>query len=292
MEKALGKLGLGCVTFGREIDKETAFSLMDEAYANGIRDFDTAAAYGGGSSEEIIGQWLIQNPTKAKDIQLATKVLPPFNAKNIVNSVEQSLGRLGLDQIDLLYFHRWDDELNNPNSWLALEQLVFEGKVKEIGVSNFNLNQLTDTVNLLQITTPLRIRTIQNNHNLAVSDLNAELIKCCQINDIEIVTFSPLGAGFLTGKHMLGVAEGSRFELLPAHQAIYFNDQAKKRLMKLLEVAKSTGYEPAYLAMAWAIHQPQVDQVLVGGRSVKHLALAFKAASFKDEEIFKMLSSV
>lgn len=283
------KLALGCVTFGREIDKETAFSLMDEAYANGIVDFDTAAAYGGGSSEEIIGQWLIQNTAKAKDIRLATKVLPPFDAKTITTSVEQSLSRLGVDQIDLLYFHRWDEQLTDPKSWLTLEQLVFEGKVKRIGVSNFNFKQLTEAINLLQITTPLRIAAIQNNHNLAVSDLNDELVKYCQANGIKIITFSPLGAGFLTGKHVSGVAEGSRFDLLPAHQAIYFNDQATKKLMKLLEVAKSTSYEPAFLAMAWAIHQPQVDQVLVGGRSIEQLKLAFKAAKFNDKEIFAML---
>ena len=289
MKKELGKLGLGGVTFGREINQQTAFALIDHAYENEIYSFDTAAVYGGGVSEEIIGQWLTKNPSKAKRIHVATKIVPPFDSKTIIANVEQSLLRLGVDRIDVLYFHRWDDQLNHPESWLALEQLMFEGKIKTVGVSNFNIAQLETAINLLQIITPLRISYIQNNHNLAVSEVSTGLVKCCQTNAIKIITFSPLGAGFLTGKHLLGVASGSRFELMPGHQSIYFNDHAEKRLIKLLEVAKKTGYDPAYLALAWAIHQPQTDQVLVGGRSIAQLDLALAAAQFYDEEIFGKL---
>jgi aryl-alcohol dehydrogenase-like predicted oxidoreductase len=281
------KLGLGCVTFGREIDETTAFAMMDYAYANGITSFDTAAAYAGGASERLIGEWMAKNP--AKLVQVATKIIPPFDPPTIKANITLSLQRLKVDQIDVLYLHRWDDHLNNLEPWLVLEKLVYEGKVKEIGVSNFSFQQLEQTIQLLQQHTSIQLSYLQNNHNLAVSDLTDPLIELCQNNRIKIITFSPLGAGFLTGKHCNGVAVGSRFDIMPAHQAIYFNDNAQKRLHNLLAVANFAGHEPALLALAWAIHQPQTHQVLVGGRSVEQLSLAIAAAKFDDDSLLEML---
>ncbi|MDQ8052190.1 MAG: aldo/keto reductase [Pedobacter sp.] len=286
------KLGLGCVTFGREIDQKTSFSLMDHAFANGINSFDTAAVYGGGASEEIIGKWLADDPSKCQQIKVATKIVPPFDSKSIISNVEQSLQRLQIEQIDRLYFHRWDDILDQEESWLAMEQLVADGKVKEIGASNFSGKQLLAAVQLLLYISPLRLGAVQNNHNLAVSDLSSELVQCCRQNHIKIITFSPLGAGFLTGKHRSGIQSGSRFDLMPAHQEIYFNEKSSQSLERLLTISASTGLEPAFLALAWAIHQPHTDQVLVGGRSTEQLDQAIHATRFSDMELISTLAEI
>jgi aryl-alcohol dehydrogenase-like predicted oxidoreductase len=104
-----------------------------------------------------------------------------------------------------------------------------------------------------------------------------------------IITYSPLGAGFLTGKHLNGVQKNSRFDIMPAHQDVYSGKKAQRRLNKLMQVAKATGHTPALLAMAWALHQPQTDSVLIGGRSTSQLDLATEAIKFYTPDIFSEL---
>jgi aryl-alcohol dehydrogenase-like predicted oxidoreductase len=281
-------IGLGCVTFGREIDKDTSFALMDHALAMGVTHFDTAAAYSNGLSETIVGEWLTARNAR-NDINIATKILPPYNATGIRQSVQQSLSRLQLATIDLLYFHRWDAALVQPEVWLTLNELIAEGKIKAIGASNFNTMQLACTLKLLKSIGTIRLSYIQNNHNLAVSDISKEMMDLCDQNNIRIITYSPLGAGFLTGKHLNGVQKNSRFDIMPAHQDVYSGKKAQRRLNKLMQVAKATGHTPALLAMAWALHQPQTDSVLIGGRSTNQLDLATEAIKFYDADIFAEL---
>ena len=124
---------------------------------------------------------------------------------------------------------------------------------------------------------------IQNNQNLAVREVSDELSDYCAANDIAIVTYSPLGAGFLTGKHQNGVQAGSRFEIVPGHQNVYFHDAAYQCLAQLEAVAKRSGHSQAHLALVWALHQPGIDTVLIGGRTPAHLDQAFAALEFADE---------
>jgi len=251
------RIGLGCVTFGREIDEAASFALLDHALERGVTHFDTAAAYGGGASETILGKWLASR--KPEGITVATKILPPYDRIDVT----PSLKRLGVEQIDLLYLHQWHDTAVQADA--ALEKLP----VKRFGASNVPLEQLRSV--------GPRFRVAQNNHNLAVSEVSDELRVYCAANDIDIVTYSPLGAGFLTGKHQNGVQAGSRFEIIPGHQNVYFHDAAYQRLARLEAVAKRTGHSQAHLALAWALHQPGIDTVLVGGRTPAHLDQAFAA---------------
>lgn len=267
---SLPRIGLGCVTFGREIDETASFTLLDHAWERGVRHFDTAAAYGGGASETILGKWLASR--KPEGIIIATKILPPYDRIDIT----PSLKRLGVEQIDLLYLHQWHDTALLAEA--ALEKLP----VKRFGASNVTLDQL-------RALGP-RFRVIQNNHNLAVRDVTDALHDYCSANNIAIVTYSPLGAGFLTGKHQNGVQAGSRFELVPGHQNVYFHDAAYQRLARLEAVAKRTGHSPAHLALAWALHQPGIDTVLVGGRTPSHLDQAFAALELDDAALLSELT--
>jgi 1-deoxyxylulose-5-phosphate synthase len=265
------RIGLGCVTFGREIDEAASFALLDHALALGVKHFDTAAAYGGGASESILGKWLASR--KPEGITVATKILPPYDRIDIT----PSLNRLGVEQIDLLYLHQWHETA------LQVGPLLGRLAVKQFGASNFTLEQL-------QAAEPL-FRVVQNNHNLAVSDVSDAFRAHCAANGISIVTYSPLGAGFLTGKHQDGVQPGSRFEVVPGHQNIYFHDSAYQLLAKLETVAKRTGHSQAHLALAWALHQPGIDTVLVGGRTPAHLDQAFVALEFDDAALLSELTA-
>ena len=290
-KKKISRIGLGCVTFGREIDLNASFAMMDHAVANGITLFDTAAVYSAGISEQIVGAWLSARQPEAGSILIATKVLPPYDGEHLAESVNASLRRLGTDSIDILYLHRWDASIENGEALAALNNLVRSGKVHMPGVSNFSEEQLGQAIRLQKTYHAGPFCFAQNNHNLAVSDLNQGFRQICAEHAIDIITYSPLGAGFLTGKHQSGVLPGSRFDLVQGHQAIYFNEAAYRRLERLKAVAVRTGYAPAHLALAWALHQ-NTNSVLVGGRTPGQLDQAFAALLFDEPEIFAELEAV
>ncbi len=286
----VSKIGLGCVTFGREIDESAAHALLDHAYASGVTFFDTAAAYGQGASEQIIGKWLASRRPMKGALTIATKILPPYEPRRIGDAVEASLQRLGVESIDLLYLHRWDAGGESLEALTAFDSLVCAGKVRALGVSNYNQPQLQTALGLQREHALARFSVLQNNHNLAVSDVSAEFQKFCAAEHVAMVTYSPLGAGFLTGKHQRGVAPGSRFDLVPGHQDVYFHETAYRRLARLESVAACTGHSQAHLALAWALHQPGIASVLVGGRAPAHFDQAMAALRFDEPEIFARLS--
>ncbi|HEV7402011.1 MAG TPA: aldo/keto reductase [Chthoniobacteraceae bacterium] len=284
-----GAIGLGCVTFGREIDEAAAHGLLDHAYARGIRFFDTASAYAQGASEAIIGRWLASRRPPAGSVKIATKVLPPYEPARLAETVAAGCERLGVAAIDLFYLHRWEPEAESPAVLGALDALVGAGQVRALGASNYSLPQLAASLVLQEQHGFERFRVVQNNHNLAVRNVDPELRAFCTARGIAIVTYSPLGAGFLTSKHRDGVQTGSRFDVAPGHQRIYFQAEAERRLARLEAVAARTGHSQAHLALAWALHQPGPATVLVGGRTPAHLDQALAAQAFDDPALFAEL---
>lgn len=285
------KIGLGCVTFGREIDQTESFKILDKAYGCGITFFDTASAYGEGASETIVGNWISSRRPPPDSFIVATKILPPFDPGGIAKSVYESMKRLNTNTIDLLYLHRWDQTIETPGSLAAFDQLLGNGQIRMLGASNFTSQQLRKALYHQQQEGFQPFRYVQNNHNLAVSDIDNDFRDICVKNGIEIISYSPLGAGFLTGKHQKGVIAGSRFDLLPAHQSIYFEAASQSRLEKLREVAGRIGCTPSHLALAWALHQPGISKVLIGARNIGHLEQAITALAFNDINIFAELES-
>lgn len=290
IQKSISSIGLGCVTFGREIDLKQSFAMMDYAWEKGVNLFDTASSYSNGGSEEVVGAWLASRRPRIEKISIATKCLPPYNLEKIRASVEQSLMRLKIDSIDVFYLHSWDSAIDMEHIVVTLDQLVQEGKVRFLGTSNFTAEQLLNITSLQSAGGLNRIRFAQNNHNFAVSDLTIEFKEVCSINGISIITYSPLGAGFLTGKYGNGVDQGTRFDIIPGHQKIYFNNVALGKLKMLKTIADSTGHSLVHLALAWVLHQDGIESVLVGGRSPNHLKQAFEAQVFYDQVIFSEMA--
>lgn len=287
--KSLSHVGLGCVTFGREIDDLSSFTIMDYALEKGVTLFDTAAAYSNGISEEIVGQWLLKNNGSVDGISIATKILPPFEKENIAFNVEQSLTRLKQKSIDILFLHSWHQSVENIAVLQALNELLLCGKIRAIGVSNFNAEQLKSILmrQLEYNFTPVSF--IQNNNNVAISDLDYSLMQLCEKFSVHIITYSPLAAGFLTGKYLNKVQPDVRFEIIPGHKNIYFKEDSWKRLEVLLDLAKTKGHSSVDLALAWALGFSKVTSVLIGCRSRTHLDQALNAISIKADEIFEDL---
>lgn len=282
-------LGLGCVTFGREIDAPAARAMLDHAYARGWRHLDTAAVYGGGESERIVGAWLAER--RPGGVTVATKMVPPYGAAAIRAGVAAGLLRLGLPKADIFYLHR-DDAGLDEDTLRALDAEVRGGRVDRLGITNIKPERLAHLLARQMALGLTPFRVLQCNQNLAVTELDDAMRAVCARHALEVVTFSPLGAGFLTGKHRAGVAAGSRFELVPGHQSIYFHPTARARLEALLALAAETGQEPARLALAWALNRAGVGTVLVGGRTPAAIEQALAARTPLDPAILARLEAI
>jgi aryl-alcohol dehydrogenase-like predicted oxidoreductase len=172
-----------------------------------------------------------------------------------------------------------------------LDNLVRAGKVRVLRASNFSMSHLAAALTLQEQNGLERFRVVQNNHSLAVSDVNVEFREFCAMREIAIVTYSPVGAGSLTGEHQRGVAPESRFGSVPGHQDVYFHEAAFRRLERLEEVAQRTDHSQALHALAWALHQPGAASVLVGGRTPAHLDQALAAQGFNNPRPLAELES-
>jgi aryl-alcohol dehydrogenase-like predicted oxidoreductase len=274
----VSSIGLGCVTFGREIDEETSFAVMDHAIERGITLFDTAEAYSRGGSEQVVGSWLAARRARDK-IVLATKVTPPLGRERIFAAAEDSLHRLQTDFIDLYQLHAFDQKTPIEETLEALSTLVQQGKVRYVGCSNFAAWQLCKALWKADINGWASLVSVQPNYNLAIRDIENELLPLCADQQIGAITYSPLGAGFLTGKYTRSwtAPKGSRFDIMPDHWQIYENEASLRRMENLRAKSQGTGVSMIHLALAWVIGQSGVTSVLIGCRSTAQVDQAFEA---------------
>jgi aryl-alcohol dehydrogenase-like predicted oxidoreductase len=173
-----------------------------------------------------------------------------------------------------------------------LGTLVRSGRLRALGLSNATFAQLRSALSLQASLGLSPFRVLQNNNNVALRDVDSDLRTLCAESGVAIVTYSPLGAGFLTGKHSAGVVPGSRFDVAPGHRDLYFTAESNRRLVRLESLSVQTGHSMAQLALAWALHQPGVASVLVGGRSPAHLDQAFTALALDDPRLLSELDAL
>lgn len=281
----VSSIGLGGATFGREIDQDTAFAVLDRALERGITLFDTAEAYSAGRSEEILGRWIASRGVRDR-IVLASKVAPPLGGARVVGSAEASLRRLRVETIDLLQLHSWDPQTPLEETLAAFDALARAGKVRYVGCSNFAAWQLCKALWREDVRGWARIESTQPVYNLALREVERELLPLCADQEIGVITYSPLGAGFLTGKYYRGgpVPGGTRFDIVPAHQQIYFNDACFDAMERLSAAADALGVPMARLGLAWVLGRPGVTATLVGARSPAQVDQAFEADALSRDE--------
>jgi aryl-alcohol dehydrogenase-like predicted oxidoreductase len=274
----VSSIGLGCVTFGREIDEATSFAVMDHAVSRGINLLDTAEAYGGGASETTVGKWL-KSSGKRDQVVVCTKVSGNLTSERILTSAEASLRRLNVDSVDLFQLHRFDPTVPLEEMLEALNQLVEKGYARYIGCSNFAAWQLAKSLWKQDVNGWARLESVQPIYNLVDRNIERELIPLCVDQQVGIISYSPLGAGFLTGKYQRDaeVPKGTRFEVIPGHQPLYFTETGWRVVDSLRAKAAETGISMIDLALAWTIGQPGITCVLVGARGTEQVDQAFNA---------------
>lgn len=290
----VSSIGLGCVTFGREIDEASSFTVMDHARRRGINLLDTAEAYGGGASETVVGRWLKDRGARDEMI-VCTKVSGNLTAERIRTSAEASLQRLGIETIDLFQLHRFDPTVALEEQLEALNQLVEKGYARYIGCSNFAAWQLTKALWKQDVNGWARFESVQPIYNLVDRNIELELLPLCADQEIGVISYSPLGAGFLTGKYRREgpVPKGTRFDVIPGHQNIYFHENGWRVVEGLRAKSEELGISMIHLAMAWTIGQPGITSVLVGARNTDQVDQAFEAESMGlNEEVRTTLNQL
>jgi len=297
-------IALGTMNFGELTDEATSFHIMDEALDAGINFFDTADVYGGpqspdmakgfGTSEEIIGHWLTQTPSRRDKIVLATKVYQPMetgpndkylSAYHIRRACEASLKRLKTDHIDLYQMHHVDRTTPWEEIWQAFEQLIREGKITYVGSSNFAGWDIATAQCTAASRHLLGLASEQSLYNLTQRTIELEVIPALRHFGIGLIPWSPIGMGLLGG--VLGdITEGRR--ATPGLQARI--QKLRPQLEAYETLCDELGETPANVALAWLLHNPAVTSVISGPRTAEQLQQNIKALAVKlsDETLAKL----
>ena len=293
------------LTYGGASEDRIARECIERAYALGINFFDTANAYAGGKAEEVVGKVLRQY--KRDSFVLATKVFFPMGSgpndrglsrKHITEQCHHSLKRLNTDYIDLLQCHRYDDGTPLDETLRALDDLVRQGKVLYVGVSEWKPEQISWALALAEERGFDRIISNQPAYNALNRTIEKEIIPLCEREGIGQVVFSPLAQGILTGKYKPGVApppdsraaDPKQNQFLPPERL----DAAQLERVQLLRpVASSLGLSMAQLALAWCLRQPNVASVIIGASRASQVEDNVKASGVKlPEDALRAIDSL
>ena len=261
------RIGLGCVTFGREIGEDQSCRILDYAWQNGVRLFDTAEAYADGESERILGKWMASRG-KASEALVMTKASFRFDAAGILEAASRSLDRLRIGSVAYYLLHRFERSVPLEAQLAALHALKQQGLIQYAGCSNFNVVQLRQALAIA------KIDVLQNMYSLAAREQEGETMGECLHSGVAFVAFSPLAAGFLTGKYGREIPKGTRFDIVPGHRDIYFSDANFALVDRLRALAAETGISAVNLAIGWVLKNPNIVCVLVGARETDHVANA------------------
>lgn len=299
--KALGKTGLniapivfGGNVFGWTADETTSFSLLDNLFERGFNAVDTADVYSswvdghiGGESEAIIGKWLKQSSVKREDMVLITKVGFPskgqktgLSAKWIESAVEASLKRLQTDYIDLYFAHHPDEDVAIDETLEAFDRLKQAGKIRALGCSNYNAEQLTEALGASKASGLPRYDVIQPEYNLYNrAGFEGPLEEIATAEELGVINYYGLAAGFLTGKYRTKAdTDGSARAYRVGD---YINERGLKVLSAMEDVAAETGAELADIALSWLIHKPSITAPIASATSLKQLARFTSAVELK-----------
>jgi aryl-alcohol dehydrogenase-like predicted oxidoreductase len=268
-----GGVGSAPELFGQGLSQDEAFALMDAAWEYGIDHFDTADAYGGGRSEQMIGAWIQSRGVRP---MLTSKTFNPMSdgadhglaPARIRRQLDSSLERLGVEYVDLYLAHEFDPDVPLGETFGTFEKLAGAGKIRAYGVSNFDGAQLEAAL------AAGKPQAIQNERSLLARGDEAAVMPLCEREHIAYLVFSPLAGGWLTGKYRRGESfpAGSRMTQRPDPYRAFLSDATFDRLERLAELARQEARSLAGLALAWLLADPRVSQVVVGPGRAEHLA--------------------
>jgi aryl-alcohol dehydrogenase-like predicted oxidoreductase len=285
------------ITHGGQIEQDAASACVKASLDSGITTFDTADVYAIGAAEEVLGKAL--KGIRRDSIEIFTKVYWPtgpnpnnrgLSRKHIIESVNASLERLGTDHVDLIQAHRYDYETPLEETLRAFDDLVRQGKVHYVGVSEWNAEQIANAVQIAEQMGFDRIISNQPQYSMLWRVIEPEVVPVCQANGIGQIVWSPMAQGVLSGKYLPGqpLPEGSRATSDDGKNYISWllRDEVLNPVQEFARLSREAGYTPAAVALAWVLRNPNVSSAIVGATRVEQVLENVKAVDIELEDDF------
>lgn len=304
----LGKTGLkvsrvclGTMTYGSPgwrpwvLSEDESRPFIRRALEHGIIFFDTADMYSDGVSEEILGRALRDFATR-ESVVIATKVFYPMgdgpndrglSRKHVLDAIDASLKRLGVDYVDLYQIHRWDPDTPIEETLEALNDVVRAGKARYLGASSMYAWQFARALAIQERRGFARFVSMQNHYNLVYREEEREMLPLCRAEGIGVIPWSPLARGFLAGNRRRGGdGETSRAKLDDYAHELYYAEHDFEIVDRVVEVAARRDVKPIQIALAWVLRQPGVTAPIIGASRLEQLdeLVAALEVSLDDEE--------
>lgn len=302
----VSRLCLGCMTFGQPdrgnhawtLPEESSRPLIKQALEAGINFFDTANSYSDGSSEEIVGRAL-KDYARRDEIVVATKVYFPMSnlsgglsRANIMQSIDDSLGRLGMDHVDLLQIHRWDYNTPLEETLEALHDVVQSGKARYIGASSMFAWQFAKALYTADRHGWTRFVSMQDQYNLIQREEEREMHPLCQAENIAVLPWSPLARGRLTRPWGETTARSVSDEF---GSTLYSKTEENdgEIAARVAAIAENKGVSRAQIALAWMLAKPAVTAPIIGASRAEQLDDLVKAVDVEltTEELIELESA-
>ena len=292
------------ITHGSQVEEDAARACVSAALDEGITTFDTADVYAGTRAEAVLGKAL--HGIRRESLEICTKVFWPtgpgrndrgLSRKHITESAHASLQRLGTDYIDLYQAHRFDHETPLEETLRAFDDLVRQGKVLYIGVSEWRAEEIAAALKIAAEMGLDRIVSNQPQYNMVWRVIESEIVPLSQQEGIGQIVWSPIGQGALTGKYLPGAAppaasratdeSGSRFI------SRFLNDDLLTRVQQLKPVAERAGLTMAQLAVAWTLQNPNVSAAIIGATRPEQVRDNVGAAGVRlDGEVLRQIDEI
>jgi aryl-alcohol dehydrogenase-like predicted oxidoreductase len=287
----VSELCLGAMTFGNkpsgffqhDLDQEGSTALVKRALDGGVNFLDTANLYTAGQSEEFVGGALRSLGVARDRIVIATKGMGPMgegpndagaSRYHLLHQIDASLGRLGLDHVDLYQIHGWDPNGGIEEALRAMEDIVRSGRARYVGVSNWAAWQIAKALGIAERRGWDKFVSLQAFYTVANRELERELVPMLQSERLGLMVWSPLAGGLLSGKYAL--AEDDKTHGEGRRAKLDFPRVDKRLAFDLVEamrpMAESRGVAVSAIAIAWLLHQEVVSTVIVGARREDQLA--------------------
>jgi aryl-alcohol dehydrogenase (NADP+) len=278
------------MSFGSGFDwmlpEEPSFAIVRRALDLGINFFDTANVYSSGESEQILGRALRSFGVRREEVVVATKVYQPMgpgpnqrglSRKHIMQQIDDSLRRLGVEYVDLYQIHRFDLETPIEETLQALTDVIRAGKVRYLGASTMAAYQLAKLLYKADQLGLARFVSMQNNYSLLYREEEREMVPLCREEGIGLIPYSPIGGGLLAGSRRTGTVR-SRSQMARER----FNRKADEAVIDAVgAVAAQRGVSRAEVAIAWLLAQPAVSAPIIGATKASHVDDPVRALATK-----------
>ncbi|MFF5257376.1 aldo/keto reductase family protein [Actinomadura viridis] len=293
------------LTHGSQVEEDAARECVRAALDEGITTFDTADVYAGTRAEEVLGRAL--EGQRREGLEIFTKVYWPtgpgpndrgLSRKHIFESIHGSLRRLRTDYVDLYQAHRFDHETPLEETLKAFDDLVRQGKVLYVGVSEWRAEEIERALKIADEMGFDRIVSSQPQYSMLWRVIEEEVVPLCEREGVGQIVWSPIAQGVLSGKYLPGrpLPEGSRAtDDKGGADTIrrYLNDDLLTRVQELKPVAADLGLSMAQLAVAWVLQNPNVSSAIVGASRPEQVRDNVKAAGVKlDPDALKRIDDV